>query len=123
MRVLIAALVLMVPGVGIAQDLPVWAGYWSEDASWCVRAGEPGDEVPEYIAPDGIFGIEYSCEFVSVAPIGVGQSWRVKLTCLDAGFEETLSEIFVVTNEDKLLRIGADGWVVSQHRCSKPVTE
>ncbi len=120
-RLVPAALLALTAGSAVAQDIPAWAGYWALDPAWCARAGEPGEDTPEYIAPDGIFGLEYSCTFDDIAPIGVGQSWRADLTCLETGFEDRSSEIFVVTADDRLLRIFEDGHRVELHRCPTPV--
>lgn len=104
-------------------EAPAWAGYWAEEPSYCARAGEPGEETPEYIAPDGIFGLEYSCDIKSVKPLGVGKSWRVAMVCMDAGFEDRLTELFILTQDDKLLRVSADGYWTMSHRCKKGIDE
>lgn len=122
MRRLVLILVLAAVPVG-AENIPAWAGYWAEDPSWCARAGEPGEQTPEYIAPDGIFGLEYSCEIDAITPIGVGQSWRVDTTCLEMGFEDSYAELFVITAEDRLLRIFEDGARVELYRCARGIGE
>ena len=72
-----ALLLALLPGAaGAAGELPAWAGYWSEDPSWCARAGAVGEDTPELIAPDGIYGLEYSCDIRKVKPIGVGRSGK-----------------------------------------------
>ena len=108
-------------GAGLAETpaFPDWAGFWAYDPAHCARTDQPGGEdAPEWIGPDGIFGLEYSCEFVAILPLGIGKSWRMDLACLDAGFEENISEIMVLTHEDRLLRIFDDGYHVSLHRCA-----
>ncbi|MEM7440504.1 MAG: hypothetical protein AAF393_12965 [Pseudomonadota bacterium] len=122
MRNVLLTAVFAIPTVAGA-DLPEWAGYWAWKPADCVRAGEPGDDTPEYIAPDGIYGVEYSCDIHRWIATGVGKSWRVDMTCMDAGEEIKGPELFVITSEDKLLRIGDDGWVVTLHRCAKGVDE
>lgn len=119
----LAAALAAVSAAPVAAEPPAWAGYWAFDPADCARAGEPGEDAPEYIAPDGIFGLEYSCDIKSVKPVGVGKSWRVALVCMDAGFEDRLTELFVVTQDDKLLRIAADGYWTMLHRCEKGINE
>ncbi len=106
-----------------AQDRPAWVGYWAQDPSWCARAGEPGEETPELIAPYGLFGLEYSCEFDAITPLGVGKSWRMDMTCLETGFEDSYRELFIVTNEDRLLRVAEDGYRTLLYRCAKSIED
>ncbi|MEP2534162.1 hypothetical protein [Shimia sp.] len=107
----------VVPAALAAQDAPRWEGFWSGNASWCARAGDVGDETPTWFGRDGFFGIEWSCEIESVSEIGVGQSWAISTTCLDAGFEYTQAQIFMVTHEDRLLIVDETGVTDNLVRC------
>ncbi|PSL19672.1 hypothetical protein [Shimia abyssi] len=111
---------LLLTGAVQAETPPIWEGYWSGNASWCVRAGEVGDETPTWFGRDGFFGIEWSCEIDGVVAIGVGQSWSIQTTCLDAGFEYTQSQIFLVTYEDRLLILDETGETANLVRCALP---
>lgn len=97
-----------------------WIGYWAGEGQDCALAGDVGDEMPTYLSPDGEFGMEYSCEFLAITPLGVGQSWKVERKCLDAGFVEFWNVIWVLTAKDDLLMIGDQGSVTRLKRCEKP---
>ncbi len=100
--------------------MPPWQGYWSADANWCARAGEVGEETPDFYGPNGIFGLEWSCEIRSALPIGIGQSWAVRMACLDSGEPFSSDQIFVVTADDHLLLINEYGDMTDLVRCAAP---
>lgn len=119
MKVLLTVpLLLLLPAFGWA-DPPAWVGYWAESPEWCSRAGDVGEKTPDAYLKDGIFGLEWSCDFDEITPIGIGQSWAVKTTCLDAGYEYTQENIYLITLSDRLLIIGAEGETFDLVRCSK----
>jgi hypothetical protein len=48
--------VLMVLETPLAADQPpLWEGFWTDNASWCARAGDAGDETPTWYGRDGFF--------------------------------------------------------------------
>ena len=65
-----AAFLVLVSTAAQAGEAPLWEGYWSANASWCSRAGDVGDEVPNYYGPDGLFGMEWSCDVSKVSETG-----------------------------------------------------
>ncbi len=112
---LLLALLLATPAA--AQEAPAWEGYWSADARWCVNAGRPGEEAPDWYGRDGLFGLEWSCEIRGVTETGVGQSWVMQLDCLDAGYAYQQAQIFLLTPFDRLLVISEDGSSSDLVRC------
>jgi len=102
-----------------AADRPEWVGYWTENASWCADAGKVGENTPTAYTETGLFGLEWSCEIDSIAPLGIGQSWTVRTTCLDAGYETKDNSIWAITNLDRLLIINQDGYTTELLRCAK----
>ena len=119
MRTLIIWLALVIASPVAALEQP-WVGYWAGEGQSCALAGDVGDEMPTDLTLDGEFGLEYSCEFLSITPLGVGQSWKVERKCLDAGFVEFWNVIWVLTPEDDLLIIDDSGWTSRMKRCEKP---
>ncbi len=110
---------LLLAGAAVAGEAPLWEGYWSGNAAWCARAGEVGDETPDWYGRDGFFGIEWSCEVEAVRATGVGNSWAVETACLDAGYAYRQSQIFLVTYEDRLLILDETGVTANLVRCEK----
>lgn len=113
------AALLLLAGPTVAGDRPAWEGYWAADARWCAHAGQVGDETPDWYGRDGLFGLEWSCEIDAVRPTGVGQSWALSLTCLDAGEAYRESQIFLITPDDRLLIIGETGVTANMVRCKE----
>ncbi len=103
-----------------AAEVPLWEGYWTTNANWCVNTGEAGDETPTWIGRDGLYGIEWSCEITSVEPTGFPQSWTLKTTCLGAGLEYTDEYIMLVDMDDRLLQINQTGQFANLVRCPAP---
>ncbi len=110
---------LTLGAAAMADQPPLWQGYWAGNVSWCARAGDVGDQTPTWYGRDGFFGIEWSCDITSAQPTGHPNSWAMHTTCLDAGFEYTQSQIFVVTYEDRLLILDETGVTANLVRCGK----
>lgn len=104
---------------GVADERPHWEGYWTGNASWCARAGDVGDETPTWYGRDGFFGIEWSCEIRSLHPTEMAGSWAITTDCLDAGFEYSETQIFLVTYEDRLLILNDTGVTANLVRCEE----
>lgn len=103
-----------------AQDKPAWEGYWAANAAWCAKAGQVGEETPDFYGREGVFGMEWSCEIRSVIPIGIGQSWAVRMHCLDSGEPFSSDQIFMITQDDRLLLISEYGDSSDLVRCAAP---
>ena len=104
-----------------AQENPPWAGYWAGPDQDCAMAGNIGEEMPIELTGKDEFGMEYSCEFQVVKPLGVGRSWKVERKCMDAGFVEFWPIILVLNQQDELLIIDDEGHVSHLKRCEKPL--
>jgi hypothetical protein len=115
-RTALLATMLATPLAALEQP---WIGYWEGDGQDCAMAGDIGEEMPIELTRDQEFGMEYSCEFQAVTPLGVGQSWKVERKCLDAGFVEFWHVIMVLTAEDVLVMIDDQGGVSHMNRCEK----
>lgn len=115
----LSACLLALAAPAVADDAPAWQGYWAENAAFCTRAGEVGENAPDYYGPDGIFGLEWSCDIRSVTPTGIGQSWAVEMQCLDMGDSYSQSQIFMITHADRLLVIDEYGATHDLVRCAK----
>lgn len=98
---------------------PAYVGTWAADPAYCANLPQ-SDNGPEIIDPDAVYGWEYSCDISRVDPVDFGQSWQVRLDCLDAGFTETWDEMWFITVDDQMLRIGPDGHWSLGHRCPVP---
>jgi hypothetical protein len=119
MRKLLFCLALVVETPANALEQP-WIGNWAGEGQSCALVGEIAEEMPTELTQTDEFGMEYSCEFLSVKALGVGQSWKVERKCLDAGFTEFWNVIWVLTANDELLTIDDQGNVSRQKRCEKP---
>ncbi len=118
MRVFSVIFALAVVGTAARAELPQpLIGYWTDTLAYCKNAGDVGEETPVLYDSDGIFGLEFSCEFKAISPTGVGRSWLVKTECLDAGFVERFDEIYVLTHNDRLLIISDFGQYAELLRC------
>jgi hypothetical protein len=104
----------------LAQDRPAWEGYWAANAAWCENAGKVGEGTPDYYGPSGIYGLEWSCEVRSAVPIGIGQSWAVRMQCFDTGETFSSDQIFMITKDDRLLLITEYGEMTDLVRCAAP---
>ena len=102
-----------------AEEVPPWEGYWSANAAWCARAGDVGDESPDWYGRDGFFGIEWSCDLDRITETALPNSWVVEATCLDAGEPYRLTQIFLLTYEDRLLMLDETGVAANMVRCRK----
>lgn len=123
-RLTLASLVLSsAPLFADAADVPLWEGYWASNAAQCIKAGEAGEGTPNWYGRDGLFGLEWSCDIKAVEATGVGKSWSLQLQCLDAGYEYSEAQIFLVTNDDRLLVIDENGPVANLVRCVKSETK
>lgn len=118
MRVILLVMVLAMPAS--AQTVPPWVGYWAGDGQDCALAGEMAEEMPIELTARDEFGMEYSCEFKAVTPIGVGQSWKIERKCMDAGFIEFWNVILVLNSQNELLMIDDLGEVSRLKRCESP---
>jgi hypothetical protein len=120
MRALVPVLAagLSLPCAATAQS--DWKGYWAADAAWCANAGQVGDRTPDYYSADGVFGLEWSCEILSVVPTGIGQSWAVRMDCLDMGVSYPSHQIFMITRNDRLLILDQSGETHDLVRCDAP---
>lgn len=116
--VLLLAAMALPAAPALSQTLPDWAGYWAVDPALCANASEVGEETPEWIGPDGVFGHEYSCEIARMTPLGVGRAWRLTLDCLDAGFTDRFEEIMILGADDRLYRFDEMGNVSVSTRCA-----
>ena len=114
-----AVLFLLAAGPAAGDDHP-WIGHWAGPGQDCALAGEIAEEMPVELTASEEFGMEYSCEFLSVAPIGVGRSWSVRRRCMDAGIIEDWNVIWVLTGEDRLLVIDDQGNLSRLKRCASP---
>lgn len=116
-QVAIGLLSMLCAAPAAAQDAPPWEGYWAADPAWCARAGQVGDETPDWYGRDGLFGLEWSCDIDQVRPTGLNGAWLLATTCLDAGEAYADRQIFLVTPEDRLLIIGETGVTAELVRC------
>ncbi|MDE4119440.1 hypothetical protein SM764_03825 [Pseudophaeobacter sp. 1A16562] len=103
-----------------AEEAPLWEGYWSPNAAWCARAGDVGEQTPDWYGREGLFGLEWSCDIAAVRETGVGNSWALKLQCLDAGYAYSDAQIFLVTPDDRLQIIDENGFAADLVRCAAP---
>ena len=108
---------VLMAGHVAAAEAPAFEGYWTRNAAWCLNAGQPGEESPDWYGRDGLFGLEWSCDLDQLTPTGVGQSWALQMTCLDAGYEYKQSQIFLLTREDRLLILDEAGAQSNMVRC------
>ncbi|MFT7596756.1 MAG: hypothetical protein ACI8R4_004098 [Paracoccaceae bacterium] len=115
---LAGAMLAISVGAASAQTAPPWEGYWAANAAWCAQAGEVGEGTPDWYGRDGLFGLEWSCDISRIAPIGMAQSWAVGLACLDAGYEFHESQIFLLTDNDRLLILDETGVTANLVRCA-----
>ena len=111
-----AALSLALIATPAMAQTPAYVGLWAAEPAQCANQPQ-SDSGPEIIAPDALFGWEYSCDIAQADPLDVGKAWRVRLNCLDAGFKETWDEMWFITAEDQLLRMGSDGYWAAANRC------
>ena len=108
---------VLMAGAASAEPAPPWEGYWAANAAWCARAGDVGEGTPDWYGRDGLFGLEWSCDISSLRPAGMAQSWAVGLTCLDGGDEIQDSQIFLLTDLDRLLILDETGVAANLVRC------
>lgn len=118
-RVAGAVLFLLAASPAAGADHP-WIGHWAGPGQDCALAGEIAENMPVELTATEEFGMEYSCEFRAVTPIGVGRSWSVRRRCRDAGFVEDWNVIWVLTEEDRLLVIDDLGGLSRLKRCAGP---
>ena len=114
---ILGAGIALMAGAASAEPAPPWEGYWAANAAWCARAGDVGEETPDWYGRDGLFGLEWSCDITSLRPTGMVQSWAVGLTCLDGGDEFQDSQIFLLTDLDRLLILDETGVAANLVRC------
>ncbi len=113
----------LVAGLGLtavpvmADPKPAFEGYWAANAAWCARAGETGEQTPDWYGRDGVYGLEWGCDLDSLTPTGVGESWAAQMSCLAEGYEYTQSQIFLLTREDRLLILDDGGVQANLVRC------
>lgn len=102
------------------QSAPAWEGYWAENPAWCARAGQPGEQTPDWYGRDGLFGLEWSCDVTASRATGVGQSWVMQLACLEMGDSYQEAAIWMVTPQDRLRILTAEGQLLESTRCADP---
>lgn len=103
-------------------ETPAYVGHWAAELPHCANLPQ-SDSGPEIIDATGVFGWEYSCDIAQIDPLDLGKAWQVRLECLDAGFRETWFEMWFITVEDQLLRIGPEGYWGIAHRCPATNTQ
>jgi len=82
--------------------------------------GEPlvGKDRPITIERDGVYGLEWSCEYASIDRVARRKTYIATLFCLDAG-ESSIDHMSMAMKDDENLiaKRSSDGKPVSYRRC------